>query len=530
MNLLETFDRLIGEWSDVFPQTRTFDRARRLVFGMLVSVRMHLTSHAICATGRQFVDWTADYRVCSRSQWDPHRLFDPIFDHLPELLASAESPVLMALDDTLCKKSSPRIPGVSMGRDPMSPPFRVNLCYGLRFVQASILVTSKQEAGPARALPVRFDFAPPAKKPRQSKPRRNSGAETGGPPQTQAPGEAASGSPPKTTSDSSPDAEAAAEKQKQEWDAKMDAYRVEKRQRRLAQAGLKAIQSVREEMDRRPQTRDRILITSGDGSYTTRVLVQGLPQRTTYIGRIRKDAKLHYPLSAEAGKSTGRPRRYGGPAPTPEQILRDDSLETIHVRCFAAGKFQDIPVKVLRLVYWRNAGCDLPLQVIAIKPLGYRLRKGSKLLYRKPAFLICTDPNLALEALIQAYIYRWEIECNHRDEKSLLGVAQGQVRNPNAVRRLPQLQVASYSLLLLASLLSSGFQRTADYLPLPKWRRLSTRPSFQDLLNLLRHQIIARGVDAPVVSFDGFASTATPMATKSSKLPLAAETLVTLAA
>jgi hypothetical protein len=51
----------------------------------------------------------------------------------------------------------------------------------------------------------------------------------------------------------------------------------------------------------------------------------------------------------------------------------------------------------------------------------------------------------------------------------LLGVAQGQVRSPQAVSRLPQFQVAAYSLLLLASLLSSGFQRTADYLPRAEW-------------------------------------------------------------
>ena len=53
--------------------------------------------------------------------------------------------------------------------------------------------------------------------------------------------------------------------------------------------------------------------------------------------------------------------------------------------------------------------------------------------------------------------YRWNIEYNHRDEKSLLGVAEGHVRNPEAVRRLPQFLLAAYSLLLLASLLSSGF-------------------------------------------------------------------------
>src|SRR5271155_4672949 len=100
----------------------------------------------------------------------------------------------------------------------------------------------------------------------------------------------------------------------------------------------------------------------------------------------------------------------------------------------------------------------MPLQVVVIQPLGYRLRNGSKVLYRQPAFLICTDPELDRATLVQAFINRWEIECNHRDEKSLIGVAQGQVRNPGSVERLPQLHVAGYSLLVPASLLSSGFR------------------------------------------------------------------------
>ena len=99
------------------------------------------------------------------------------------------------------------------------------------------------------------------------------------------------------------------------------------------------------------------------------------------------------------------------------------------------------------------------------------------------------------------------------------------------IRHLPQLQVASYSLLLLASLLSSGFKRGDQHLPLPKWRRLSdsARPSLLDMLNLLRQQIFARNLDSPVVSFEPFTNTA-PDAVKASKLPLAAETLTSMAA
>lgn len=482
MNLLETYDSLLQGWSQVFSQKRTFGRARRLTFGLLVCLRLHLTSRAICAVGRQFVDWSADYRLSSRSPWNPHRLFDPIFDRLPVLRASPSAPVIAALDDTLCKKTGRHIPGVSMARDPMSPAFHVNLCYGLRFVQVSVLVSPAEAAGAARALPVRFDFAPPA-----LKPKKNAAPEM------------------------------------------HEAYKKEKKLGALPWTGLAAITSVRRSLDERAETAGRQLIISGDGSYTNKAVLRNLPPRTTFIGRIRKDAKLHSPLPERNG-ATGRPRLYGPQAPTPEQILQDDSIPVVKIKCFAAGALREIPVKVYGPLHWRKGGADLPLLLVVIKPLGYRLRIGSKLLYRQPAFLICTDLNLDLQLLVQSYIQRWEIECNHRDEKSLLGVAQGQVRSPQAVSRLPQFQVAAYSLLLLASLLCSGFQRTTDYLPLPKWRRQAARPSLLDLLNLLRHQIFARGVDAPVVSFDHFPSAATLPALKPSKLPLAAETLATLAA
>lgn len=90
---------------------------------------------------------------------------------------------------------------------------------------------------------------------------------------------------------------------------------------------------------------------------------------------------------------------------------------------------------------------------------------------------------------MQACFDRWQIEVNNRDEKDLLGVGQAQVRNGQSVPRHPALAVASYSILLLAALRSSGPGRTADYLAQPKWRRNnSKRPSLLDLVTLLRSQ------------------------------------------
>lgn len=451
MTLLETFEDLVHMWRDVFPQRRSFDRARRLIFGLTVCLRAHLTTNAICAVGRQFLDWSGDYRLLSRSPWNPHQLFDPVFDRVRPLLKPDLAPVLMPLDDTLCKKSGRKIPGVTTLRDPQSPPFHVNLIPGLRFVQASLLVTP-QSAGPARALPVRFEPAPlPAK------PKKN-----------------------------------ATDEQKQ-------LYTQQKKALCLSTVGVAVISSVRQSLDQFPDTKARQLIALVDGSYTNQNVLKHLPDRTTLIGRIRRDAKLNESLPAQ---SRG-PRRYGPQASTPEQVLKDESIATQSIRCFIAGSVQEIKVKSIAPLFWRKAGPDRPLRLVVIKPLGYRLTKSSKLLYRQPAFLICTDIHLDLKSLVQAYIYRWEIECNHRDEKSLLGVAQGQVRSPQAVSRLPQLQVAGYSLLLLAALLTYGFDRGDHFLPLPKWRRKKPfRPSALDLQNLLRSFLFERCSHSPTNTDD----------------------------
>jgi hypothetical protein len=448
MNLFQTMDLLLQDWKSTFAQQRTFDRVRRLTYGQLLSVPRHTTSAAICTLGRQFLDWSADYRAFSRSPWDPQVLFDPVIDHAIPLLPPHPAPVIAAIDDTACRKSGRRIPGVATVRDPQSPPYHVNLIRGLRFVQASLTIAPLHGKGPARALPVRFQPAPPVAKPKKT-----------------------------------------ASVQERED------YNKHKKALSLARVGLSTVTGLRQALDKRPDTLLRRLLITADGSYTNQVLLKGLPPRTTLIGRIRRDADLHLPLDPIT-KANGRPRKYGPRAPTPKEVLSNDEAPFQEVPCFAVGQVRTFHVKVFGPVFWRKAGHDQPLLLLVIRPVGYRLRKGSKLLYREPAFLICTDPNLDRQTIVQAYVYRWEIEVNHHDEKGVIGVAQAQTRVPKAVDRQPQLQVAAYSLLQLASILAHGFERTDDYLPLPKWRSHCPRPSTADLVNLLRQQIIGHTFSA----------------------------------
>ena len=83
---------------------------------------------------------------------------------------------------------------------------------------------------------------------------------------------------------------------------------------------------------------------------------------------------------------------------------------------------------------------------------------------------------------------------------------------------------------MLASILAYGFQRTVVYLPLPLWRGKAVRPSILDLLNLLRDQIFGRLLqDKPAINIGDFA-TLPQVDAKAAKLPLASDTLCTVAA
>jgi hypothetical protein len=64
----------------------------------------------------------------------------------------------VAVDDTRLRKTGRAIPQARYHRDPLSPPFHVNLLRGLRFLQASLLLPlSMTEWGWARTFSASCD-------------------------------------------------------------------------------------------------------------------------------------------------------------------------------------------------------------------------------------------------------------------------------------------------------------------------------------------------------------------------------------
>jgi hypothetical protein len=417
---------------------------RRTVTGML------------CTSGQQFADWSAAYRLFEKERFDVEGLFAPARQAVLERLGPND-PVIAHIDDTRRAKRGRKVKGASWHRDPLGPHFRTNLIWAQRFLQTS-LALPEQSGGPcrSRAIPVDLHHCR-----YEAKPRKTASAQV--------------------------------------WEE----WRTARKLNRIPCIAAQRLKKLRESLDADPGGEARVLVASVDGGYTNAAVLKTLPERTVLIGRIRKDARL-YDLPTPAAAGRGRRRIYGEPLPTPEAIRQDPSHEWKPVRAWAAGKVHEFDVKIVDAVRWRAAG-PLTLRLVIVRPLAYRLSKQSPVLYRDPAYLICSDPNMSLEQLLQAYLWRWEVEVNFRDEKTLLGMGQAQVRQDKAVALVPAFIAAAYSYLLLSVQATHGPQGTCS-IPRPKWQRpvVGQRITTPQMIGLLRAELWGKALGIGTANFSDF--------------------------
>lgn len=446
VRIIDYFDRIWADCNDQFRQDRSWHRVRQHMLSNLVCPGKHTITGLVCTGGRQFKDWSADYRVYSVPRFQPEGIFSKVLAGVLQILQPQE-PLVAALDDSLLRKCGKRTPGVSYRRDPMGPPFSVNFITAQRFAQLSVAVPERAWPCGARMIPVDFTHAPSPKKPRK-------GAD------------------------------------QSTWDE----YRRLKRSMSISRLGSQRLHQCRTNLDQTdPQ---KPLWVTVDGRFTNGVVLKSMPDRTTLIGRIRGDAKLHY-LPQPNSSRPGRKLTYGHSAPTPDQLRRDKETPWMEVQAFACGKIHNFRVKTISPLRWRAAGGKHTLRLLIVAPLGYRLTKNSRIMYRRPAYLICTDPSIPLEHILQAYIWRWGIEVNFRDEKQLIGVGQAQVRNHHSVQTAPAMAAASYAILLLAAEMASRENLHKTVIPSPKWRnpQPNKRLSTGAILSQLKAELIADSIN-----------------------------------
>jgi hypothetical protein len=398
----------------------------------VLTLGKHTITNLLATAGKEFEDWTSSYRLFEQERIDRKALFAPIRAAAVKYISS-EEPMVVMMDDTLIHKRGRKVYGAAWRRDPLGPAWYTNFIWGQRFLQLSAALPEQGGEGRAVGIPIDFVHAPSAVKPRKN-----------APPEVQA------------------------------------EYLNQQSTMKLGVIASQRLRHLRE------QTPDKQIVCAVDGGYTNKTVFREVPKNTILIGRIRKDARL-YKVPEECEIQRGRKKYYGAPLPTPEEIRQDNSVPWQKVEAFAAGKRHSFEIKTISATRWRSTG-ERDVRLVVIRPLAYRPRKGAKLLYRDPAYLLCTDPALPLDKLLQAYLWRWEIELNFRDEKTVMGTGEAHVRTRSSVENVPPLVVAAYACLLLAS---TATNCKATSLPRPKWypAKPTERCSTQQMIALFRTQL-----------------------------------------
>lgn len=388
----------------------------------------------IAATGQHFKDWTAAYRLFQGDRMNTDSLFSVVRKSVADAVSADEGEIYAHMDDTLFRKTGRKVDGAKWMRDPLGPPFQTNLVWGQRFIQISLSLCERMDKVQSTTVPVDLRHCPSVRKPKKGS-----------------------------------------------TEEEHELYRETHKKTKLSVIGAERITALRKGLDKDGHS-GKNLVMSVDGSYTNETVLKKLDENVTLIGRARKDCKLHEPPDSLQQEGKGRKRVYGKELPTPEQIRQSGNYEWKEVEAWAAGKKHIFNIKTIENVRWRKSG-PMNLRLVIIRPIGYRLTKNSRLLYREPAYLICTSTELPPEKILQAYLWRWGIEVNFRDMKTLLGCGQAQVRKEKPCSKVPQFIAAVYSMLLI-----SASKAKITELPRPKWypKKKNQRITTQDLINQFR--------------------------------------------
>jgi DDE superfamily endonuclease len=159
----------------------------------------------------------------------------------------------------------------------------------------------------------------------------------------------------------------------------------------------------------------------GDGAFATKVLLRDLPERVTFVGRLRGDAAVYDPRVPRAVKGKrGRKATKGPRLPSPKEAAlkadrqrsgRGDWLWAL-VRVCVYGRDRDVQTVRYEVVWPRVLGLR-PIQIVVVRdPLGVM----------DDIFLFTTDLTASVAWVITQFAWRWSIEVLFRSSKQTLEI------------------------------------------------------------------------------------------------------------
>jgi len=424
MYLVSSMDGLLQQFACCFtvPSFQTFciivngwllGRCRRTVTGVLLA-----------GDGLKSKTFSCYHRFFSQARWSTDSLGQVL---LPLILPFVPGGALVvAVDDTLTRKTGKRIWGAGMHHDPLlSTGKRHYFSFGHNWVVLSIQLSFPFAPDKTWSLPILFRLY------RRQQKKRNPGRPAG--------------------------------ERKSTGQATPSEYRTR------PQLAIEMIEILASWVP------DRVIHVVGDSAYAGKSISLHLPDNVHLTSRMVINAGLYEPPPKPRKGVRGAPRKRGKRLPSPAELAKGKKLKWKKTRVNIYGKRVRVWLKSCDALWYNSAGTRMLRVVVVRDPSGRR----------KDDCFFSTDRSLSPKAIIELFAQRWPLEVAFYNAKQHLGMEDPQNRKPLAVQRTAPLALCLHTLVILWFARYGRFNADA-YRKTRPWYRKKRTPSFADMLNCLR--------------------------------------------
>jgi DDE superfamily endonuclease len=414
-----------------------------IMTGWVLSVRhLYVTEIIYASDNVGKGHWSRFHRFFSHNAWS----LDALCMTIASLLIDAFMPngvIILALDDTLCRKRGLDLFGAGMHHDPLLSSKKMKLVsWGhVWVVLALVLPTPAWAPTKVFSLPIVFRLY-------RNRQGNNKGKK-------------------KIEQDTRTRCSHARKKKKaKKTKSKVASPTPAETHRTRPELGLELVELIAKTFP------NRTFLVTCDSLYGGQSVLSHLPANVHCISRVHPNGALYAPAPTPTGKR-GRTRKKGERLPS-MQVWADDATTPWTQQQFDQfGLHADLSYKTRQGLYYK-AGKSRLLTFVLVRD-----NKGKRPL----SIFYCTQLDWAATQILSTYACRWSIEVAFENGKQMLGFEDPANRLPKAVQRTAPMAM------LLVSLVTLWFHQEGHkhvVFPTRPWYRKKKEPSFGDMLSTLR--------------------------------------------
>lgn len=453
MQLTNSFEALLRTFSPVFTKP-SFQSFRLLMTGWILSVRHRYVTDLIISSDSVGNGHFSDYhRFFSHAVWNIDHLWKLLARLIVKTLVPDDATIVVAGDDTLCRKRGLGIFGTGMHHDALSSSKSKKICHwGHDWADLCIVIANPWWApNKVFSLPICMRLY-----------RNRQGLTKG------------KGKSKKKPTGSQ--VRAASKQAKQAAAKKKNAAANAKKNHKVDSKAHKTRPELMAEMVAMVAAwfPERKFILVVDSLYSGKSVLSKLPENFDLVGPVHARAALYAPAPKETRARRG-PRRKKGERLKDAAAWEKDRArwKTLHYNQY--GLRGSLRVKTRTGLYYK-AGKDRLLRfVLSQDTVGQR---PTRIFYS-------TDLRMTPREILSVFSLRWSIEVTHFNCKQHLGLEDPANRTPLAVQRTAPMAMFLYSLTIVW--FATEGHANLEF-PERPWYHWKTEPSFADMLTTLRRQ------------------------------------------